>query len=109
MKKLLCLFVIIITGSYAAESTKEELQKFGNEIPKIISQSKAKTNVAVTLLSPRVMGVTCETPQARIVIIDHGYEENVKTLKHELNHLKRFEEKDPNWRDEPPAVEAEKR
>lgn len=83
---------------FSAESSGDDIQAFGNEVPKLIRESGLKMRVAVCLLSPRLYGAACETPEARVIVIDHGLKENIESLRHELDHLRRFELGDPQWK-----------
>lgn len=105
--KVTLLALLSSVYACASESTPAELAQFGKDMPALVSAAKLKAKVAVTMISPRVMGCALETADVRVVIIDHGYAENVKTLKHELNHLKRYEAGDKDWREDGPATKAE--
>jgi hypothetical protein len=107
---MMILAVALLLVSFACcaqESTPDELHRFGSELPRIVAAAHLKMRVAVAVISPRLMGVEMETAEARIVILDHGYVENVKTLKHGLNHLQRFERGDSDWKSDGQAIQAE--
>jgi hypothetical protein len=87
-------------SSSAAESTPQEIEQFGQEMPKVVTASGLKMRVAVMLLSPRIMGACGESAEARVILIDNGLQENLKTLKHELDHLRRFELGEPKWKED---------
>lgn len=92
---------------FASESTPEEIRTLGAEIGRLSGKYKLKERVAVTFISPRVCGVACETAERRIVIVDHGLEQNLRTLRHEWNHLWRLDQGCPDWKEEGPSIKAE--
>lgn len=99
--------ILLSLSALSAESSKEEIKRFGAEAIRMTTAAGFGKDVAVTLLSPRIKGACMETPHRRLLVIDNGYEENIRSLKHEINHMQRYLKGDPNWNDDPPAIEAE--
>lgn len=73
----------------------EATARLGPEIVRLQKRLQLKREVSVVVLDKRVYGWTDDDATRRIIIVDKGHEENVRTLRHEMEHCRQLDYGEP--------------
>jgi hypothetical protein len=103
MLKLLAVLVLALCSGCEIRQSEEDIM--ADEYVRLNREVPLKHNVSMILMPRGTVGFYDDAPISRIVIINRGIYENLRTLRHEWEHARQKDSGEPYNEDKAYAAE----